>query len=318
MMRKIIVTLLCGFFLLTFSACGAGDTQENEESLNAEDPIVVGILPDTQSVPFIVADHMGYFEEENVTVEIEPFTSAPDRDSAIQSGSVNAMNTDLIAVALFRQSDIDLEAILSTDGSQQILAAANSGVTSIEDLSGKTLTMSENTIMDYASNRILAYYGVDKDTVDYSYVPQITVRMEMLINGNVAAATMPEPQVSVAKASGATVLASSADLGLNATCLAMLSDITATQSDAVEAFVRAYNKAVAYLNDTPSEEYMDWVIEETGFPESVGDTLTLPVYNEAAAPAEADVADVMDWMMERGLIDAAIPYDDIVNSEFTR
>jgi NitT/TauT family transport system substrate-binding protein len=317
-MKRIIFALWCVLLLMVFCACGADDTQGNGESLNAGDPIVVGVLPDTQSVPIIVAQHMGYFDEEKVTVDIQPFTSAPERDSAIQSGSVNTVNTDLIAVALFRQSELDMEAILSTDGSQQILASANSGVISINELTGKTLTMSENTIMDYASDRILAYYSVDKNTVEYSYIPQITVRMEMLINHNVDAAIMPEPQVSVAKADGATILASSEDLNLNATCLGMRSEITASHPEAVKAFVRAYNKAVVYLNDTPAEEYMDWVIEETGFPESVSDTLTLPVYREASAPSEADVFDVMDWMIERGLIEEAFAYDDMVNIEFTR
>lgn len=318
MIRKISIALLCVFLLLGFSACGGDDGTEQEKALNEGKPIVVGTLPDTQAIPFVVAQHMGYFEEENVAVEIEPFTSAPDRDSAIQSGTVNTVTTDLIAVALFRQSDLDLSAIFSTDGSQQILASADSGMTSVTELDGKTLTLSENTIMDYASDRILAYYGVAKDDVTYSYVPQITVRMEMLVNGNVDAATMPEPQVSVAKDSGATVLASSADLGLNATCLAMLSKLPADQPDAVAAFVRAYNKAVAYLNDTPPEEYMDWVIREAGFPESVGDTLKLPVYREATAPSQKDVDDVMDWMIKRGLIEEAIAYDDMVNVEFTR
>lgn len=317
-MKRIMIAWLCFCLLLGFSACGAEKTQKDDESVNASDPIVVGILPDTQSVPIIVAKHMGYFDDENVKVDIESFTSAADRDSAIQSGSVNTVISDLIAVALFRQSGLDIQAILSTDGSQQILAASDSGITSIEGLAGKTVALSENTIMDYATDRILAYYGVDKDSVEYSYVPQMTVRMEMLINNNVDAATMPEPQVSVAKASGATVLASSADLGLNATCLAMFRKTAEAQPDAVKAFIRAYNKAVVYLNDTPAEEYMDWVISETGFPESVSDTLTLPDYREATAPAEADVTDVMDWMMERGLLEKALDYDDMVNSEFAR
>ncbi|HMM06406.1 MAG TPA: MetQ/NlpA family ABC transporter substrate-binding protein [Clostridiales bacterium] len=318
MLKKMLTEFLCIFLLLGFSACGGEDPQEAAETLNEGEPIVIGVLPDTQALPFIVAEHLGYFEAEQVAVEIEAFTSAPDRDSALQSKAVNAVTTDLIAVALFRQSDLDLEAILSTDGSQQILASAQSNISSVEELDGKILTLSENTIMDYASDRILAHYGVAKDHVIYSYAPQITVRMEMLINGSVDAATMPEPQVSVAKDSGATVLASSADLGLNATCFAMLSTLTADHPDAVVAFVRAYNKAVAYLNETPREEYLDWLISEAGFPESVNDTLILPVYREATAPTEGDVTDVLDWMTQRELLTSDLTYADLVNIEFAR
>lgn len=317
-MKKIFLAVMMTCLLLTLGACGEKETEKDEAVLNASDPIVVAVLPDTQSVPMIVAQHMGYFEEEKVAVTLEPFTSAAERDSAVQSGSVDVMISDLISMALFRQSGFDVQTLFSTDGSQQILASANSGVDSVEKLSGKTLALSENTIMDYATDRILSYYGVDKNTVEYTYVPQMTVRMEMLINSKVDAAIMPEPQVSVAKDGGAVPLASSEDLNLNATCLGMFREKMEESPQAVEAFVRAYNRGVAYLNETAPEEYMDWVIEETGFPESVAKTMTLPQYRNADIPTEKDVEDVMHWMIERGLIEEAIPYKDLVNSEFTR
>lgn len=314
--KKLWIGVLVLILTVAFSACGAENT--TGEKSNSEKPLVVSVLPDTQSVPLIVAEHMGYFDEENIAVEIEAFTSAADRDSAIQSGAVDVMLSDLVAVALFRESGFDYQVIFSTDGSQQLLASPQSGITSVKDLQGQTLALSENTIMDYAADRILEANDVDKKTVEYTYIPQMTVRMEMLINSNVASAMMPEPQVSVAKEGGATVLASSEDLGLNATCVALSTEMIESESEVLRGFVAAYNKGVAYLNETDPEEYMDWVIKETGFPESVTDTLALPEYREAAVPTQGDVEDVMAWLTARGLIGEAMDYDTIVNSDFAR
>ncbi len=315
-MKKLLLLCLLCVCLLGFAACGSPADSGEVELINPDDPIVIGILPDTQSVPVALADYLGYFEEEGVNVRVEKFSSAPDRDSAIQSGNLNAMISDLVAVLLYREGGFDVHAVLSTDGSQQLMASAESGIQSIEEAAGRTITLSENTIMDYATTKIFEYYQLPLDGVDYNYIPQMTVRMEMLETGKIDLATMPEPQVSIAKASGAVVLASSEDVGINAGCLAMTDEILTAEPDAVRAFLAAYNRAVDYLNEKDSAEYMDTVIAQTGLPESVSDTISLPSYRRAELPTEDDFTQVLAWMNERGLLANSYAYSDAVSGEF--
>ena len=75
---------------------------------------------------------------------------------------------------------------------------------------------------------------------------------------------------------------------------------------------RAYNKAVKYLNETPQDEYMDFVIEKGGFPQASKEALHLPKYHEAALPKESDVTDCIAWLTGKGLISSSYSYGDIV------
>ena len=80
----------------------------------------------------------------------------------------------------------------------------------------------------------------------------------------------------------------------------------------LQAFYRAYNKAVAYLNDTDKAQYMDIVIEKSGFPAAAKDALVLPKYRPAGLPKQQDVTDCLTWMNQKNLIKQNYTYDDIV------
>ena len=314
-MKKIAALLVLICLCLTFAAC-QGDEPEGEAALPA---LSFGILPDTQSVPVALAANLGYFEEEGVNVTVERFTSAAERDSALQSGNLDGQIADLVAVMLFRQGGFDISAVALSEGSQQLLAAPGSEAATVADLQGSTVALSENTVMEYATDRLLEAAGLDPDTaVTKTYIPQMTVRMEMLQAGKVAAATMPEPQVSVAKASGATVLAGSDELDMHSTVIAFRDDSIAEKEEAIAAFFRAYDRAVEYLNSNEPSTYMATVITETGFPETVADTIELPAYLPARAPFDADVVSVSDWMLAKGLMSEAMTYDTVVDDRFVR
>ena len=80
----------------------------------------------------------------------------------------------------------------------------------------------------------------------------------------------------------------------------------------LQAFYRAYNKAVKYLNEHPQDEYMDLVIEKSGFPDAAKAALKLPQYREAGLPAEKDVSECINWMVQKELIKQSYTYDELV------
>lgn len=325
MKKKIFVLLLAICVIFTFSACNNEEEAPpaEEETANAiineGDPLIFAILPDTQSVPIAMANSLGYFEEEGVEVQVDLYASAMDRDAAVQSGNVHGAISDLIAASLFLEAGFEIRATSLTDGNQDLVVGAESGVENMDGLRGHTVGLSENTVMEYACDRILTHYNLDPDDdVVKNYIPQMTARMEMLRAGNVDSVVIPEPQISVATADGATVLASSNDLELHATCLVFLNEAIAGRADQIEAFYRAYNRAIDYLTTHDVSEYIDAVVKETGFPEEVTDSLTLPDYVAARAPEASDIDEINAWMVEKGLLKAAYTVEDVVDDQFVR
>ena len=100
-MRKILACLFC-LTLLLVGGCGS-PVQEKSEPLPK---LTIGLMPDTDSIPFIIAAERGYFAEEGVEVELQPFKSAMDRDAALQSGNLDGAVSDLLAVIFARSVDL--------------------------------------------------------------------------------------------------------------------------------------------------------------------------------------------------------------------
>ena len=143
-------------------------------------------------------------------------------------------------------------------------------------------------------------------------IPQIPTRLEMLQNGKLAAATLPEPMGSIAIYNGCKYITGSDELGINPGVMMFTSKAVESKKAELQAFYRAYNKAVAYLNDTDKAQYMDIVIEKSGFPAAAKDALVLPKYRPAGLPKQQDVTDCLTWMNQKNLIKQNYTYDDIV------
>jgi len=82
-------------------------------------------------------------------------------------------------------------------------------------MKGKDIAISTNTIIEYATDKILEKYGLSPDDVNKVAVPQIPARLEMLQSGKIDAATLPDPLATVAMKNGAKVIESTDRLGIN-------------------------------------------------------------------------------------------------------
>ncbi len=299
-MKKSARIIAMLFLCLAALGCGAGE--KNDEKL------VIGLMPDVDSVPFIVAKEKGFFAEEGVNAELIQFKSAQERDSALQSGNIDGAVSDLLAVCFAKDGGFDTAAIAATEGNYCLVAknAAN-----MENLAGD-VAISKNTIIEYALDSILAKENMDGRGINKVIVPQIPVRLQMLQTGQIEAALLPEPMASVAVGEGATNVADAKTLGINPGVIMATKKAAAEKKAALTAMLRAYNKAADYLNNTPQDEYIDMVTEKSAFPPAARQTLNLPQYRHAELPPKEEVTSVVKWLKGKDLIKNTYDYDDIV------
>jgi len=299
------ISLICVFAVMV-SGCG---NKQSDKELQA---ITVGVMPDIDSVPIIIAQEKGYFAEEGLKVNIQQFKSAMDRDAALQSGNLDGAISDLLAVAFAKSGGFDVKVTAYTDGDYKLIAGKNENVTSPKDLVGKDVAVSKNTIIEYVTDQISVSQSMKEDSINKVVIPQIPTRLEMLQNGKLAAATLPEPMGSIAIANGCKFVTDSEQLGINPGVMMFTAKCVDNKKAELQAFYRAYNKAVKYLNEHPQDEYMDLIIEKSGFPAIAKTALKLPKYREAGLPQEKDVVDCMKWMNSKGLIKQEFSYKDLV------
>ena len=317
-MGKMIVIMLITFMMFTLGGCNGNKQEDTAKKAGQMQNITIGLMPDVDSIPFIIAQEKGYFKEEGLTVTLKQFKSAMERDSALQSGNLDGAISDMLAEAFAKAGGFDTVITSLSTGSYKMVAGKNETVTSIQDLKGKDVAISKNTIIEYVTDRITAQGGLPANDINKVVIPQIPARLEMLQNGKIAAATLPEPLATVAIKNGAKLVNSSDQLGINPGVLIFTTKAVTEKEKEIQAMYRAYSKAIEYLAKEPRENYIDLIVEKGGFPKDVRDALVLPKYTKAAAPEQKDVDGVIAWLLERKLIQKQYNYSELVDARFVR
>ncbi len=282
----------------------------------------VGLLPILDTLPFYVAEQKGYFQAEGVMVELVPVKGAQERDALMQAGEIDGMLTDLVAVGLFNREKVPLHVVTTAlravpDAAMfRVLAAPASTFRTARDLAGVTIAISRNTIIEYVTERLLMAEGLAREQIQTLEVSAIPVRYEQLMVGQVPAATLPDPLASGAMAGGAHLIVDDTQHSqYSQTVLAFSRSSVESKSEAVRRFLRAWDRAVDDLNSR-SDEFADLLIEKGRVPDNVRGTFRMPPFPKGDLPSSAEWEDVMRWMVEKGLLDRPLPYDEIVLATF--
>ncbi|HWQ61086.1 MAG TPA: ABC transporter substrate-binding protein, partial [Negativicutes bacterium] len=243
---------------------------------------------------------------------------AMDRDSAMQSGKLDGAVSDVLAAAFAR--DGGFEAVIGslTTGSYKLVVGRNEPAATVRELKNKEIALSKNTIIECLTDRMIMESGLRPGDVCKVVIPQIPARMEMLNNGKIAAAVLPDPLATVAVRSGARVLASSGQMDIGIGVVMFASRAAGKKAGEIRALYRAYDKAVDYIAAHPVEEYLDLLISKGGFPESVRGALVLPAYKRAAVPERKDVDDVVKWLYDNKLIKKRYGFEELVDGRYVR
>lgn len=317
-MKKIITIICISLMIIALGGCASNKKEDTAAKSESLQPLTIGLMPDVDSIPFIIAQEKGYFKEEGITVSLTSFKSAMDRDSALQSGNLDGEISDMLAEAFAKAGGFDTVMTSLTTGSYKLVVNKDETALSIKDLKGKDVAISKNTIIEYVTDKVMVEGGSTSADINKIVIPQIPTRLEMLQNGKIAAATLPEPLATIAVKNGARVLSSSDKLGINPGVMIFTSKAVSGKEKEIQAMYRAYNKAIDYLTKEPMDNYIDLLIEKGGFPSAVKGTLVLPQYKKPVAPNAKDVEDVMTWMQERQLIQKAYSYKELVDDRFVR
>lgn len=278
----------------------------------------VGVLPILDTLPFYIAEQRGYYGAEGVAVELVPVKGAQERDALMQAGEIDGMLTDLVAVGLLNREQVQVKMVAvamraSADTAMfRVLSAPGSPLTSAQDLAGVPVAISNNTIIEYVTHRLLTEEGLPPDQLQVLEVSAIPVRYEQLMAGQIQAATLPEPLASGAMAGGAQlVVDDTRHPQYSLTVLAFSVSAVNGKSDAITRFLRAWDRAAADVNASPAD-FADVLVERGRVPESIRGSFPMPRFPASVPPTESEWNDVVAWMLSDGLLDTELPYADAV------
>lgn len=296
------------------SACGPAPTEKVK--------VRVALLPVLDVLPMVVAQEEGLYADHNLDVEIIPISSAPERDQLLAAGQADVIMNELTSVMFLNQEKIQAQAVRYARAATadqalfSIMAGKDSGITDAQGLKGQPIGISQGTVIEYLTDRLLTAEGFTATDMNFVAVPSIPDRMSLLSSGELAAATLPEPFVTLAKQQGAiTALDDRGHPEYSFSVITFSKSFIDANPDAVRAFLAAVEEAVELINQDP-QKYASLMVEQKMVPAPLAETFKVPTYPTKGVPTEAQFADMLEWVQAKGYLNVDLTYVDTVNGEF--
>lgn len=315
------VPLVCALLALAL-LIGACSAPKAANPAQGTVEIKIAILPIIDALPMYVAEKQGYYSANGVKVTFIPAASAAERDQLIASGQADGMINDLVSVILYNKQAVQVQTIrfaaTASKGSPmfRVLAAKDSGLSAPADLAGVPIGMSQGTVIDYVTTRLLEKEGLAAEQIQSIAVPKLNERMALLGSGELKAATLPEPFGTMAQQGGAVILVDDSKYPEYGNSIISFRKAFIDQNpEAVRGFLKSVEQAVNDINQKP-EEWRPLLGEYKLIPAALQATYSLPAFPTASVPSEAQFNDVVDWARARKLIETNPAYADSITGQY--
>ncbi|WP_300465216.1 ABC transporter substrate-binding protein [Desulfobacula sp.] len=279
-------------------------------SVSAE-TLRMGILPVIDTLPLQVGVTEGYFKAENLDVKLVPFSSAMERNTAMHSGQLDGFFGDMPATLLLVRNNIPVRFLTisyATDKRQRMFGLMVSPELPAAREQGKlTVAISKASIIEYLLDHIKQLPETQMMQLEAVEIKRMPLRLQMLLTGKIDAALLPEPLVSLAENRGARLVVTDQPMDMPLTVLNIHTD----KRHLAESFMKAYTQSVNALNQRP-EKYRLLMTKTCRIPGNLVDTFPMYQYPAPRIPTQAEVQQVQDWMMKKGLLHQPIPYQRLI------
>ena len=273
-MKKFLAMLLTVAMLGgALAACGGGETTSTPSGNtgtpagNSETPTVetvdinVGYMPNYGGLwSLMTAKEKGFFEEEGLNVTLTQFEDGPTIIAAMENGSVNFGYIGQGAHKLCVQGNATIIALSHISNGDALIGGP--GISTVEDLKGKTVAYSSGTSSEDILRNALAAHNMTMDDIQAMDMDAPSIVTAMMSGGVDACATWSPNSLTILEGmEGTTKLAD--NMTFSDTTVSLASWIATPKyleenRDVTVRFVRALMKAMDYAADGNYEEVAQW------------------------------------------------------------
>ena len=304
--------------LALLAACAPAATPTGPSTLR------IGVLPITDVVPFYIAQEQGYFKKQGLNVELVPASSAAERDQMMATQQIDGQLNDLVSTVLFNAQAPKIKIVRTARtafpnaAEYWILTPKDSAIKTAQDLKGKEIAISQNSVIEYVTQRLLEKEGLAAADIKTTNVPSIPTRLQLLTQNQVAAATLPDPLASLAILQGARIVVDDTKYPeYSMSVISFRTDIIAQRAGDIRKFLVAYDQAVQDIRTKP-DQFRNTLIEKGRVPDQLKDKYQFPPFPDPSIPSKAQWDDVVKWATEHKLITAPVTFESSVDGGFVK
>lgn len=309
-LNRLLALSLCVSTLFVGCSSGAPTTEETPSPTTDEttkQTLKIGVMPAVDTAPIYLAEEKGYFDELGLDLEIVRFNNAGERQTALQTNTIDGAMTDLIAVATNVDGGFDLKATTLTDGVFPVLV--REGYKETPDIKVAMMEVS-------VSNFLIDEWLSDEYNIEKVFINDIPARLEMIKSGGVDMGLFPEPMASNATVDGTLEKRIyTPEDGICPNVMAFTSKALEEKEEAIQLFHEGYNKGVEDLIQNP-DAARDTLITNLELNPAIRDTMILPTYTKAHLPGTEYMQKIISWVQENLKQDITVTPDLLVDGKF--
>jgi len=163
----------------------------------AANKITIGTTKNTAGVLMNQANLAGDFTKSNITVEMKSFDSNSELNAAIKDGTVNVAATNLVSYASLTKANASWKIAGTLPGYHGLVA--NKKYKNVKSLKGKTVAIDKKDSSKQYLKSVLKKNKIKYSSIKVKQVDAESTRVDSLKSGDVDAAILSDPSMSIAK-----------------------------------------------------------------------------------------------------------------------
>ena len=292
---------LLSFFLAVLAVCSCTnyyETQqridrENQRKLQREDSLAlkVAVMPTLDCLPLYVAREYKWFCDGKTDIRLKYFTSQIDCDTAILNGRVEGAVSDLVRVARMNKSGAKVKPQIATAAYWQLFTNRNSRIRQLNQLDNKMVAMTRYSVTDMLADHVVDSAKLKSERVFKVQINDVNVRLQMMLNNEMDAMFVTEPQATLARLAKHKVLLDTRKMNWHMGVIAFrekpMKDVDRKRQ--YDVFVKAYNQACDSINKNGIARYAHLMEKYCRTRSAVLDSIPKTKFPHAVGPREKDV-----------------------------
>ncbi|MCZ2806739.1 ABC transporter substrate-binding protein [Modestobacter sp. VKM Ac-2983] len=322
-MRRLLAPITALALLTTATACGGSADEPTTETEGGLAQVTVGIIPIIDVAPIYLGQEQGFFEERGIELELVPGSGGAAAVPGVVAGDFDFAFGNVTSLLLAQTQGLPLQIVSNGTAStgdpatdfSAVVVPADSPVQTAADLAGKTVAVNNfKNIGEVTIRKAVEDAGGDSSTVNFVELP-FPDMPAAIANGNVDAAWVVEPFVTVATGQGArAVVRNFAEPVEDLTVATYFTteQMLAENPDLVDDFQAAMTESLQYAQENP-DELRRIITTYTSITPETAEQIALPSFPEEINVESMET--VAELMAEYGITEETADVDALLATD---
>ncbi len=266
--------------------------EERAASLRADSAALkIAVLPTMDCLPLFIAVDDSSFKHAGLDVRLRQRNAQMDCDTLMKGGHVEGIVSDLIRTERLQRQGTPMKYVAATNANWQLIGNRKARLKNVSQLSGKMIAVTRFSATSYLAD-LAVKEAKAKEDVFRIQINDVNVRLRMLLNNEMDAMLLPEPQATTARLWKNNVLmdAASKDIRLGVIAFNAKALDDESRKEQLKLFVKVYNQTCDSINKNGVKHYATVISKYMGTDEKTIKALPKMYYPHACAPREKDIA----------------------------